>query len=263
MADQRPTQGLTPDPEGSGLIVLDYPGPQARSRIKSIAAKVWGNDARYLLDEIRPRELSLRAYAAILAERLGDTRPPRAVAAYCAAAEIARELEAAYFERAGQHLKLCLVNPTTPSLEEAIWVAQEIVRTAGGTPGPEITHVSVGWLERFDSTLAQCYETQLGLSSADSDVLAELVEMQSEWVAYLLAASQGAAAPRHAEEVHVLSNDHTCPSECGAAHISIDAAQQHLFESHHFLSVMLEHTARPALPEPSSLTGSVAGRSSD
>ncbi|TMR21951.1 hypothetical protein [Nonomuraea zeae] len=213
------------------MLTLDFPGPRSRHRLRRLEIAAPGVQVVHLLDAVRPRDVTARAYARTLLDSAGLAgREVSAIVAHCAAASIARELDR-LLRRAGRAgPRLYAINPEPADLDTAAGTLRTFLTEAGSPAGPDdepLTRAAIGRAEErlFLSHLAEGGRETPGMAR----MARELAAAQADWVTYLAAAGDPDAPPTGAAEVHVTSRDHPCPPSCVARHLVIGDVAAELF----------------------------------
>lgn len=224
------------------VIALDYPGPGQSKRIKTLGIEQSGANVRYLLDEIHPRRLDIIGYADDLAGQCpGEVTEIAVILAYCGAASIARQL-AQHLRVRGASPLVCSINPRPPQENEGsvlirgffaavnLPVSRIESLLSGDGDDPALTPAS---LARAEDELVRLYSEELQPDAGRAGARAmavDLVHSQIDWACHIAAAGDPKGPTAAAAELHITSKDHHCPDTCAAAHRTVGADVDDLFQ---------------------------------
>ncbi|ONI91295.1 hypothetical protein ALI22I_09550 [Saccharothrix sp. ALI-22-I] len=202
------------------VLVLDYPGRRAESRVADLPLESFGFDVRHLLDEPFVRAVDTAGYAAELAARHGPFGPEVvAVLAYCMAAPIAQEVAALC---GAIPLVLFDGEPSTPAgIADQYEVSVTQVREQLGLPAVDrglpfedglLSERPGECLESMRRAFVELAVSALRADSADEDaevVAAQVADFYLDWLSHLVAAHNASWPAWGGEVLHIASRRHS------------------------------------------------------
>ncbi|SDH49067.1 hypothetical protein SAMN05216553_12448 [Lentzea fradiae] len=240
------------------VLVLDYPGRRAESRVADLGLESFGFEVRALLTEPFPREYDAARYAAELVRRHGPFEDVAAVLAYCMAAPIAQEVAAS----CGAPVPLVLFDgePSTPqAIAEQYRVGLAQVReqfggaaTAGELPLPyrdeDLLPDPAGCVSKMRQSFVDLATEALRLDGEDEDtaeIAEQIADFYVDWLTHLVAA-HNATRPRWGGAVfHVVSREHSMrghwPGSTDTTVVAVDSTRNELLSHPDTRTAVLDH----------------------
>lgn len=218
------------DGSASTTVVLEFPGSGTAGRIRAMDLESMGFSTRYLLDEFRPRETAIDAYARQLFDRIADQDVGRIVS-YCGAAAVARHLATHYRRRP----TLVALNPESTTADGVAGLLRHILARIPLPPeeaeryradADSVRDVIGRRLPELESTMARSYAgAPLNLGT----VADRLAGMQASWLAHVTATCDPGRLPAGPDELHLVARDHPCAPKCPAKHETVEVGRADFF----------------------------------